>query len=84
MSRTKIGKNIAWDDVRSVYYVTLNFGKDAKACEIEAINGVVCREGRKYGVKTSINDRIVEVVKEIQEGKKQACGENVKLFDDVL
>ena len=29
MSRTKIEKNIAWDDVRNVYYVTLNFGKDA-------------------------------------------------------
>ena len=58
--------------------------KHGKACEIEAINGVVCREGRKYGVKTPINDRIVEVVKEIQEGKRKACGENVKLFDDVL
>ena len=29
MSRTKIEKNIAWDDVRNVYYVTLNFSKDA-------------------------------------------------------
>ena len=29
MSRTKIEKNIAWDDERNVYYVTLNFGKDA-------------------------------------------------------
>ena len=58
--------------------------KHGKACEIEAINGVVCREGRKYGVNTPINDRIVEVVKEIQEGKRKACGENVKLFDDVL
>ena len=51
--------------------------KHGKACEIEAINGVVCREGRKYGAKTPINDRIVEVVKEIQEGKRQAGAENI-------
>ena len=58
--------------------------KHGKACEIEAINGVVCREGRKYGVKTPINDRIVEVVKEIQDGKRKACVENIQLFDAVL
>ena len=58
--------------------------KHGKPCEIEAINGVVCREGRKYGVATPINDRIVEVVKSIQEGKRKACQENIRLFDDLL
>ena len=29
MARTKIEKNIAWDDVRECYYVTLNYGKGA-------------------------------------------------------
>ena len=28
MSRMKIEKNIAWDDVKKKYYVTLYFGKD--------------------------------------------------------
>ena len=58
--------------------------KHGKACEIDAINGVVCREGRKYGVATPINDRIVEVIKAIQSGEKNACPENIRLFDDLL
>ena len=58
--------------------------KHGKACEIDAINGVVCREGRKYAVATPVNDRIVEVVKSIQEGKRTACPENIRLFDDIL
>ena len=29
MARMKIEKNIAWDDARECYYVTLNFGKGA-------------------------------------------------------
>ena len=37
--------------------------KKGKPCEISAINGVVCEWGRKYGVKTPINDRLVEIVK---------------------
>ena len=41
-------------------------------------------QGRKHGVKPLINDRIAEVVKEIQEGKRKACGENVKLFSHIL
>lgn len=58
--------------------------KHGKSCEIDAINGVVCREGSKYGVATPINDRIVEVVKSIQDGKRKACPENIRLFDDLL
>lgn len=34
--------------------------KKGKPCEIDAINGVVCEWGRKCGVPTPINDRIVE------------------------
>ena len=33
-----------------------------KACEIDAINGVVCEWGRKCGVKTPFNDKIVEII----------------------
>lgn len=58
--------------------------KHGKACEIDAINGVVCREGKKYGVATPINSRIVEVIKSIQDGKRTACPENIRLFDDLL
>ncbi len=55
-----------------------------KPCEIDAINGVVCHWGRKCGVATPINDRIVEVVKKIQAGQLSAQESNIALFDDLL
>jgi 2-dehydropantoate 2-reductase len=58
--------------------------KKGKPCEIDAINGVVCEFGRKHGVATPINDRIVEVVKKIQTGELKAEKANFKLFEDLL
>ena len=54
-----------------------------KPCEIDAINGVVCSVGQACGVPTPINDRIVQVVKEIQRGARQAGPENIDLFRDL-
>ena len=58
--------------------------KNGKACEIDAINGVVCEWGRKCGIATPINDRIVEIIKKAQSGELKPCAENIKLFDDIL
>ncbi len=58
--------------------------KKGKPCEIDAINGVVCDFGKKHGVATPINDRIVEIIKKIQAGELKASKDNFKLFDDVL
>ncbi len=58
--------------------------KKGKPCEIDAINGVVCEFGRKYGVKTPVNDRIVEIIKKIQAGEMKADKINFKLFNDLL
>ena len=58
--------------------------KKGKPCEIDAINGVVCDFGKKYGVATPVNDRIVEIVKKIQAGELKADKSNYRLFDDIL
>ncbi len=58
--------------------------KKGKPCEIDAINGVVCEWGRKTNVPTSINDRIVEIVKKAQNGELKPCVENLRLFDELL
>ena len=58
--------------------------KKGKPCEVDAINGVVCDFGRKYNVKTPINDRIVEIIKKIQNGELKAEAKNIHLFDDLL
>ncbi len=52
-----------------------------KACEIDAINGAVSSYGRARGVPTPFNDRVVELVKEIQAGKRKRCPANLDLFD---
>ena len=58
--------------------------RSGKPCEIDAINGVVCETGRCCGVPTPINDRIVEVVKSIQAGEREARAENIGLFGDLI
>ncbi|MCH5197788.1 MAG: 2-dehydropantoate 2-reductase [Oscillospiraceae bacterium] len=58
--------------------------KHNKPCEIDAINGVVCKWGKKCGVPTPINDRIVQIVNKEQSGELPLSKENISLFDDLL
>ena len=58
--------------------------KKGKPCEVDAINGVVCDFGKKHGVKTPVNDRIVEIIKKIQAGELQASKANYALFKELL
>jgi len=54
-----------------------------KKCEIDAINGVVCEYGRKYKVPTLYNDKVVEIVKGIENGKYKYETGNIALFADL-
>ena len=54
--------------------------KKGKPCEVDAINGVVCAWGKKTGVPTPVNDKIVEVIKKEQAGELPLSRENIKLF----
>ncbi len=58
--------------------------KKGKACEIDAINGVVCEWGRKCGVKTPFNDKIVEIIKKCEKGELTPCADNINFFDELL
>lgn len=58
--------------------------KKGKPCEVEAINGVVCEWGRKYGVPTPVNDRIVEVIRREQDGELKLEKSNIQFFSDLL
>ncbi len=57
--------------------------KNGKACEVDAINGVVCAWGRKCGVPTPVNDRIVDVIKKEQTGELPLDNSNLRLFEDL-
>ena len=46
--------------------------RNGKKCEIDAINGVVCEWGEKTGVNTPVNNKIVRIIKDIQNGSRTA------------
>lgn len=54
-----------------------------RKCEIDAINGVVCAYGKKYGVPTPYNDMVCRIVHEIEDGKRTYSFDNVKLFESL-
>ena len=53
-----------------------------KPCEVDAINGVVCEWGRKTGIPTPINGRIVEVIKKEQNEGLRPMVANIQLFEE--
>ena len=58
--------------------------KRGKPCEVDAINGVVCRYGKNHRVPTPINDRIVEIIRKAEAGEMSLTKDNIRLFDDLL
>ena len=75
---------IAMKKHRAIVPSMLQDIRAGKPCEVDAINGVVCDFGRKLGVPTPINDRIVEVIRKVQAGQLKAQAANIRLFDDLL
>lgn len=58
--------------------------RNGKPCEVDAINGVICAYGRKLGIPTPINDKIVEIIKKEETGALPMKAENIRLFDLLL
>lgn len=58
--------------------------RSGKQCEIDEINGIICTYGRKYGIGTPVNDRIVEIIKKEQSGEIKPEFDNIKLFEDII
>ncbi len=58
--------------------------RNGKPCEVDAINGVVCGEGRRVGVPTPINERIVETIHAEQSGTLAPKPENIERFRDLI
>jgi 2-dehydropantoate 2-reductase len=67
-----------------IYPSMLQDLEKGKPCEVDAINGVVCAWGRRCGVKTPFNDKIVEIIRKEQEGELPLRRENVRLFNVLL
>lgn len=51
-----------------------------KKSEVDAINGVVSAFGRKVGVPTPMNDAVVSVIHQIEDGKLEPSFDNLRIF----
>jgi 2-dehydropantoate 2-reductase len=49
-----------------------------KKTEVDFINGSICEYGRMYQVPTPVNDKVVKIIHEIENGTKKCGIENVK------
>lgn len=75
---------IAMKKHRAIIPSMLQDLRNGKKCEIDAINGSVVEFGKKHGIATPINDRIVEIIKKCENGELSPNPENLKLFSDLL
>ena len=51
-----------------------------KLTEVDAINGAVSDYGRKVGCPTPMNDRVVEIIHQIEQGKLKPSFKNLQYF----
>lgn len=58
--------------------------KKKKPCEVDAINGVICHWGKKYGIPTPINDKIVEIIKKAEQNEISLSKKNLELFSPTI
>ncbi|MBQ3871472.1 MAG: ketopantoate reductase family protein [Clostridia bacterium] len=58
--------------------------KKGKPCEIDAINGEICRYGDITNTDTPVNDMIVKIVREYQESGKIVGKESLKRFAEII
>ncbi len=55
-----------------------------KLCEVDAINGVLSKEGRRVGVPTPVNDLLVELIHRIEKVELSPSPENIAFFASFL
>ncbi len=53
-------------------------------CEIDSINGIVCGFGKKYGVATPFNDKVVDIIHSIEKGEDKPSFDNIAQFADLF
>ncbi len=50
-------------------------------CEVETLNGYLSAASRRAGVTTPVNDKVVEIIREIEAGSRSPGKANLDLFD---
>ncbi len=55
--------------------------QEGRKCEIDFVNGIVCKMGEKVGVETPLCQKLVEIAHGIEDGLYQTSYENINFFD---
>ncbi len=59
---------------------TLQSLEKGELTEIDILNGYFAQNGKKYGVPTPVNTKLVEMIHEIEEGKREMTSDNLAEF----
>jgi len=73
-----------WDKHRKLKASMLQDLEKGRPCEIDYINGVVAQAGKRLGIKTPFNDKIIELVKEAEARKGVNDFSYLSRFDTLL
>lgn len=76
-NRVKANYTRFWTPQRALRASMLQDLEKGRPCEIDYINGAVCRHGDRVGVDTPANDCIVRLVNEIQSGHRTFSNANL-------
>ncbi len=52
-----------------------------KPTEVDVLNGWISRKGREYGVATPVNDKLVELIRQIEAGTRKSSPDHIKEFN---
>lgn len=73
-----------WDRHYDLEASMLQDLQKGRPCEIDYINGIVVTTGRKIGVSTPFNDKVIELIKEAEDRKGVNDFSYLSRFDDIL
>lgn len=59
---------------------TLQSLEKGELTEIDVLNGYFAQNGKKYGVPTPVNTKLVQMIHEIEEGKREMSSDNLAEF----
>ena len=54
-----------------------------RICEIDGINGIICKYGKKYQSPTPYNDMVVNIIHEIEQSKIKPSFDNLHRFNSL-
>ena len=69
---------------RSLVASMLQDLQKGRKCEITQIDGVVAELGDKHQIETPFTDKVIQIVQEIEAGKRTYCIENIQEFKALL